>query len=257
MRARVVAVVAIVACIGVLAVLVAHFSSHPASPRIALYGDSLSMQSAKDFEYLATVAGAPVLLGAYNGWAVCDVLPRIPGDVSSWAPTVAVLEFSGDFFTPCMHGFQMGTPAYYAKYRADTQAAIDDLVHHRVRVVLVGIPLDAWPDLSANATYLNTIYRQLAEANRAEGVSFSDAGQAVMADGRFTTHLRCLPHEPCTGPWGSNVVRSPDGVHFCPTGNTTVEGSFDLCDVYSSGAYRFATAMLDPALGRRSSSAGG
>ena len=251
--------VAIVACIGVVigigVVLVARFSRHPSSTRIALYGDSLSMQSAQDFEYLSTVAGAPVLLRAYNGWAVCDVLPRIPGDVSSWGPTVAVLEFSGDNFTPCMRGYEIGTAPYYAKYRADMQAALDDLLRHHVRVVLVGVPLDAWPSISANVVYLNTMYQELAAANR--GVTYADAGASVLSHGRFTWRLTCLPREPCRGPSGTNVVRAPDGVHFCPTGQTKVEGPYDICDVYSSGAYRFATAMLDPALGRTPRSAGG
>jgi hypothetical protein len=37
-------------------------------------------------------------------------------------------------------------------------------------------------------------------------------------------------------------------VHFCPTGDTTLEGYFEVCNVYSSGAFRFAAAMLGPAL---------
>jgi hypothetical protein len=37
-------------------------------------------------------------------------------------------------------------------------------------------------------------------------------------------------------------------VHFCPDGDTTIEGYLAVCNVYSSGAFRFAQAMLDPAL---------
>jgi hypothetical protein len=69
-----------------------------------------------------------------------------------------------------------------------------------------------------------------------------------MANGAFTWSLPCLPFEPCTGASGTNIVRSPDGVHFCPTGDTTIEGYFEVCNVYSSGAFRFAAAMLGPAL---------
>jgi len=41
----------------------------------------------------------------------------------------------------------------------------------------------------------------------------------------------------------TNVVRSPDGVHFCPeeTGTTWT----GVCPVYSSGAFRFAEAMVE------------
>ena len=38
---------------------------------------------------------------------------------------------------------------------------------------------------------------------------------------------------------GSNIVRNDDGVHMCP-------GTAALpCPVYSSGAYRFATAIVN------------
>ncbi len=243
------AVVAVVACVGGATVLFAFLFTGSSQERIALYGDSLSMQSAQDFQYLASASGAQVLLGAYSGWAPCDVLPQIPGDISSWEPNVAVIEFSGNAFTPCMHGYTVGTSPYYAKYRSDIQAAIDQFVHHHVRVVLVGVPLDLWPNLNANVTILNAMYKQLAAAQ--PGVTYTDAGQAVLADGRFALRLPCLPSEPCTGPSGTNVVRSPDGVHFCPTGNTRVSGPYDLCDVYSSGAFRFAAAMLGPTLHRK------
>ena len=52
-------------------------------------------------------------------------------------------------------------------------------------------------------------------------VRYVDAGAAVLDDGRWTETLSCLPGEPCAGgtdPLGRsvNVVRAPDGVHFCP-----------------------------------------
>jgi hypothetical protein len=113
-------------------------------------------------------------------------------------------------------------------------------------VVLIGSPLVAPADRSANVTVINQIYRSLVPAN--PGTSFVDAGQAVLANGIFTWTLPCLPFEPCTGPFGTNVVRSPDGVHFCPDGISTNEGWENVCDQYASGAFRFAAAMLGPAL---------
>jgi hypothetical protein len=44
------------------------------------------------------------------------------------------------------------------------------------------------------------------------------------------------------------MVRSPDGVHFCPDGRSTNVGWYNICDVYASGAFRFAAAMVSPAL---------
>jgi len=112
--------------------------------------------------------------------------------------------------------------------------------------ILVGLPLDASVSESRNVTTLNRNYESLAQSSA--GVTYDDAGQAVLADGKYTRTLPCLPFEPCTGPAGTNIVRAPDGIHFCPTGHTTLIGSLEQCDVYSSGAFRFASAMLGPAL---------
>jgi hypothetical protein len=43
----------------------------------------------------------------------------------------------------------------------------------------------------------------------------------------------------------SNVVRSTDGVHFCPSEQGNDSGVIGGCSVYSSGAYRYAKAMFE------------
>jgi hypothetical protein len=249
-RGRAVVIVAALVATAGFSALFAYLDTRPSPPRIVLYGDSLSMQSAQDFQFFADAEGAPVLLRAYSGTAICDALPRIPSDATSWQPNVAVLQFSGNALTNCMKGYEAGTPAYFTKYRHDAQAAIDALRSHGVRVLLIGSPISSWTALSENATRVNAMYADLAKANR--GVAYVDAGQSVLSDGKFTWTLPCLAIEPCTGKAGTNVVRSPDGVHFCPSGRTTTEGRYDVCDVYSSGALRFALAMLGPALGSES-----
>ena len=219
----------------------------PGVSRIALYGDSLVSEAAQDFQFFGALAGASTLVRTYPGTAPCDWLASMAADAQSWQPSVSELAFSGDAFSPCMDGDQLGTPQYFAKYRADVQSAISIFQAVGVRVILVGLPLDAYPNLSQNASALNQIYQSLANSNA--GVSFDDAGQAVMANGQFTWTLPCLSVEPCTGTNGTNIVRAPDGIHFCPDGDTTLVGGFEECNVYSSGAYRFALAMLEPALG--------
>jgi hypothetical protein len=214
--------------------------------RIALYGDSLSMQAAQDFQFLAVEAGDTTLLGAYNGLAPCDVLPRLAGDAASWHPDVALLEFTGDDLTPCMKPYPVGTPTYYAKYQQDATTAVRTLRSDGVRVVLIGAPLDKDPRLAQNVKRLNAMYASLASS--IPGVRYVDAGSSVLADGQFTNSLPCAPSEQCSGPGGTNVVRSPDGIHFCPTGSTAAQGPYDVCPVYSSGAYRFAAAMLNAAV---------
>ena len=198
----------------------------PGPPRIALYGDSLASESAQDFVSLASDSGASVQVGTYPGTAPCDWFASMAADAQNWQPTAAVLAFSGDDFTPCMTGDGLGTPQYFAKYRADTQTAISIFRSVGTKVILVGLPLDASASLSQNATALNQIYQSLADSNI--GVSYDDAGQAVMANGQFTWSLPCLSGEACTGPAGTNIVRAPDGVHFCPDGNTTLVGGFEV-----------------------------
>jgi hypothetical protein len=218
----------------------------PGPPRIALYGDSLVSEAAQDFAFLGTNSGASVRVHTFPGTATCDWFPTMSTEAQSWQPTAVVLAFSGDAFTSCMGGVQLGTPQYFAKYSADTQTAISIFRSVGTKVVLVGLPLDASASLSQNASALNQIYQSLAASNI--GATYDDAGQAVMANGQFTWTLPCLPFEPCTGPAGTNVVRAPDGVHFCPDGRTTLVAGLEECDVYSSGAFRFAAAMLGPAL---------
>jgi len=218
----------------------------PGPPRIALYGDSLASESGQDFALLASNSGASVRVRTFPGAATCDYLPSMAADAQDWQPTAAVLAFSGDAFTPCMAGIQLGTLQYFAAYEDDTQTAISIFRSIGTKVILVGLPLDASASLSQNTSALNQIYQSLAASNI--GVTYDDAGQAVMANGQFTWTLPCLSGEPCTGPAGTNIVRAPDGVHFCPDGKTTLVGGLEECDVYSSGALRFASAMLAPAL---------
>jgi hypothetical protein len=218
----------------------------PGPPRIIVYGDSLVSEAGSDFVSLAGDYGAAAQVRTYGGTATCDWLATMAADAQAWQPTAVVIAFSGNAFSPCMSGYEIGTPPYYAKYESDTQTAIDIFRAIGSKVVLAGLPLDANAGLSQNVTQLNQIFQALADRN--VGVTYDDAGQAVEANGQFTWTLPCLAGEPCTGPAGTNVVRAPDGIHFCPDGHTTPIGGLEECDVYSSGALRFASAMLAPAL---------
>ena len=216
--------------------------------RIALYGDSLVSEAGQEFASLASRAGASVQVHTFPGTSPCDYFTSMATAAHDWHPTVAVLVFSGDVFTACNGGVQVGTAQYYAKYRDETRAAIAIFRSVGADVVLIGQPADSTARLTRNGSALNQLYRSIARASPA-GVSYADAGQAVLAKGRFTWSLPCLPGQPCTGPHGTNIVRSPDGVHFCPDGRTTPDRGLEVCDVYSSGAFRFASAMLKAALG--------
>ena len=223
-------------------------SPQRSASRIVLYGDSLVSEAGQDFASLASGAGAPVQVHTFPGTSPCDYFASMATTAHDWHPTVAVLVFSGDVFTACNDGVQVGTARYYEQYRDETRAAIAIFRSVGADVVLIGQPADSTARLTRNGSALNRIYRSIARSSTG-GVSYADAGQAVLARGRFTWSLPCLRGQPCTGPHGTNIVRSPDGVHFCPDGRTTPDRGLEVCDVYSSGAFRFASAMLKAALG--------
>jgi hypothetical protein len=212
-------------------------------PHVALYGDSLATQASPYFDALALPPGVTVLNRVYGGTAICDWLSFMQTDASTFRPQAVVIEFSGNALTPCMAGYSPGTAAYYAKYRHDAQEAIGIFTAIRAHVYLMAAPLPESVSAQQNSITLDEMYAALA-AGHAD-VSYVDAGQSVLLHGQFTDTLPCLPTEPCTGPNGTNVVRAPDGVHFCPDG---VMYANDGCVHYASGAYRFAMAMLKPVL---------
>jgi hypothetical protein len=46
-----------------------------------------------------------------------------------------------------------------------------------------------------------------------------------------------------------NVVRAPDGAHFCPGAPAAVRGVTVACPVWSSGAWRFGNSMAAAVVG--------
>jgi hypothetical protein len=79
---------------------------------------------------------------------------------------------------------------------------------------------------------------------------YAELAQADPTGGTFAETLPCLKGQPCTGPTvggiPSDIVRSSDGIHFCPSREGDLHGIIGGCPVYSSGAYRFAKAMVAP-----------
>jgi hypothetical protein len=218
--------------------------SYPA--QVAVYGDSLAMQAKPYFKMLMAAAdqSSTIYYSSFVGTAICDWLPRMRQLAATAHLEAVMLEFSGNAMTSCMAGVRYYTPAYYAKYRADAMAALSIWVPTGVHVFLVGAPVTRAQAASVRGwDALNLQYAQIAAADP-EHVTYVDAGTAVEGPGgTYARTLPCLIGEPCIGPAvngvPSNVVRSADGVHFCP-----VAEADESCPVYSSGAFRFAAAMV-------------
>ena len=218
----------------------------PGPPRIALYGDSLASEAGPDFAYLAGAAGAPVLIRTFPGIAICDDLPAMASDARTWHPTVVVLAFSGDAFTPCMAGYRLGTPAYFAKYVHDARGRHRHLQIGRstghpggppARRVIQGEPERDHPQ------------QQLPVARRGQQRCHLRRRRPGRAGRREVHPDPPVPVVRALYRAGGHQRRAgPGRCPLLPDRPTTLVGYFEECDVYSSGAFRFASAMLASAL---------
>ena len=221
--------------------------------RVAVFGDSLAWEAEPYYLALmrAEVGPSAITYDSFGGTAICDWLPTMRRVENSDHPQAVELEFSGDALTPCMKGLARPERPYYEKYRADTEAAINIFIAAGAHVYLIGAPITRVVESAGgNWNALNVQYAQIA-ATTPRHVTYVDAGTSVEGPGHaYTQTLPCLPIEPCTGPVvdaaRSNTVRAPDGVHFCPVARGNKRGVIRRCAVYSSGAFRYASAMVEP-----------
>jgi len=214
----------------------------PATETVDFFGDSLASQAEPYLDmFFAEAGGYTVSNNTYGGTATCDWLSRMAAAATEH-PQAAILVFSGDAFTPCMEGAAIESPEYYDLYRTYTEQAISIFSAVGAHVFLVGTPIDQ--SSGPGWQRLDDLYQRLALANPL-AVTYVDAGAAVeSATGGFTWTLPCMSSEPNCGPDGTNIVRSPDGIHFCPDGTPSDQGVTGPCDVYSPGAFRFALSMV-------------
>jgi hypothetical protein len=214
----------------------------PVHRTVDLFGDSLGYQAEPYVDmFFAEIGHYNVSNNTYGGTATCDWLSRMAAAATEH-PQAAVLVFSGNAFTPCMDGVALRSPEYYDRYTTDTELAIGIFSAVGAHVFLVGTPIDE--SSVAGWDRLDGIYRRLARADPL-AVTYVDAGAAVESpSGRFTWQLPCMSMEPSCGANGTNVVRAPDGAHFCPDGTPATAGVTGPCDEYSPGAFRFALAIV-------------
>ena len=224
---------------------------------IEVFGDSLGWQAgsylARDFRKTTIVNESHL----YPGTSVCDWLPAIEKLTTSDAPNVAVLEFIGNVST--CDGSVTSPTALASAYKADLTKAITTLLGVGVRYVIVDEGPRAHCTLYAYCVAqpnLHAAFVQVVTSFNSSYVIYAGlADRAVETpDGKFAQSLKCLAAESrakfCAR-GAQIIVRSADGVHFCPVSDQA-QGKMTPCPIYASGAYRFAAGLaktiwaLDP-----------
>ena len=226
-----------------------------AAKRVVLYGDSLAWESRNLFSSALAGAGVTqVTQRTLGGTAICDFFAQMRIDQATLDPDAVVIEFSGNAITPCMKnldGTALSGAALLGQYAHDARQALAIFAPGGTLVYFVGAPINR-REAATHDHFTDELHAIDAAVAASSPVGrYVDAGAAITDHGAWTPTLPCLGGEPCTGGLDAsgtpvNVVRAPDGAHFCPTGHPAVRGVTGDCSVWSGGAWRFATAMADP-----------
>ena len=233
----------------------------PKSPlRVELWGDSFSDQARDYLSFDFGLSGrATSIEHAYGGTALCDWFPDIrreidPANRRSFHPQVAVIQFSGDAATPCMHdakGLAYSGQALIDKYGADSAIAITMFTKAKIPVYFVSTPLSRVESPKyTGLTQLGGMFSTLPARFPAGGmVRYIDGATPLEWRGKFSATLPCAAWETCTGRWPDGtrtvVVRQTDGTHFCPVAQRATP-LLRSCPVAMPGAQRFALAIAGP-----------
>lgn len=235
-------------------------STPPSGPplRIELWGDSISAQAAPYFGFFAGLTGHAVAREhTFGGSALCDWFADMrseidPSNPRGFHPQVAVIQFSGDAFTPCMRdagGVAYSGQALINKYAEDSAATIALFTSVKIPVYFVSTPISRGQAAQGlNSNPLQPMFSELPALFRTNPlVRFADAAAAVEWHGHYTDTLPCEKGDSCTGHWADGtptvVVRQADGTHFCPVKEVMVNGSLS-CPAAMPGARRYVQAII-------------
>ena len=239
--------------------------------RVYFFGDSLMVEAANYLYPSLNSQTTLVRVNAVTGTALCDwVYPRYQDQVDKYAPggimqltrsdapRVAVIQFSGNNFTPCAAPDASSDARLVENYSAMLRAAIGHLLGIGTQFVIVSrgpVGEAALADHDPLPGLLTVAYENvIASFNNTHVVYDADADTSVLNHGKFSMYLPCLSSEIANGECadissgglkGLNQVRSPDLRHFCPNEVGNLRGQLPaICTVWDSGALRFAQSFI-------------
>jgi hypothetical protein len=211
------------------------------SMEVAAFGDSLLWEAGDDLRSFSSLRGFDVTVDADGGIALCDRRDRIIEALRRRRTTVVIVAFTGNNLTPCSSdAFGQGQQgSALADAYANDAATVMDAARREVTVLWVKPPVNRVSNPTGAAVWRSVA----ATVGRYANARLVDGGELLTPDERFSATQPCLWFERCLGPVVDGVrvneVRSPDGAHLCPRPVTGTR-----CPTYSSGALRYALAML-------------
>lgn len=213
-------------------------------PTVAVFGDSLTMESGREIDALAAAHGYRVTRYARSGQTPCDGLAGLD-EVVAGPPTIVVFAYVGNnhLYSGCLGSDGQTVAEADARYRELLTSMAARASAAGSKVGFLGGP--AWPGNDLAAEVYDTV-RSIADER---GDPFVDGGRYVTPDRTWSATVPCEPDEPgCTdGRIAVHLAGTgfPEDVHFDCASPGYALGENVPCPVRSAGGHRFALALDD------------
>lgn len=220
----------------------------PAPPPVALLiGDSLTVEAGPTWQRILRDHGVVPEQHSFGGTAPCDWFDDIASTVERLRPVIVELSFIGTTFTQCTrgsHGEPLLPDDLAARYHAHAERATELAGRFGATVVWTNGPIPLAPP--PGYRQIRAAFEDVARTH--ERTRYVDGNELIAPYGIYAHTQPCLFFEPCQAA-GQNIVRAPDGIHFCPLRAPSALDLVDSsCRTYSSGATRFAIVLATPVL---------
>jgi len=223
-------------------------SSHSGKWRVVMYGDSLSVESGPHVARALRSSQQAIFINrSVSGTAPCDWRDSISHDLTAKNVQFAIIEIYGNNASRCQlkiaGGYRPRTDSsdYWRMYRNDIKDTLA-LFPASVKVMLVAAPAASVDRITGHSHKARMLAMMKTFADHRDNTFVVDAGLRVEEPaGHFARITPCAHPGPCPNhpSRGLAVVRSHDGLHFCPQIVFAKTELLKHCPVISYGAWRF------------------